>query len=70
VAVVDPFDFVLFGGTGDLAMRKLLPSLYLRHRDGAFPEQGRITGTGRKQIDRQAYIDLAREACERHLEGE
>jgi len=30
---VDEFDLIIFGGTGDLAMRKLLPSLY--HRDGA-----------------------------------
>jgi glucose-6-phosphate 1-dehydrogenase len=27
---VDPFDYVVFGGTGDLAERKLLPALYQR----------------------------------------
>ncbi|MBW8710065.1 MAG: hypothetical protein JF631_02970, partial [Mycobacterium sp.] len=32
--MVDPCDFVIFGGTGDLAVRKLLPALYLRDRDG------------------------------------
>ena len=31
---VAPCDFLVFGGTGDLAMRKLLPALYLRDRDG------------------------------------
>ena len=31
---VAPCDFVVFGGTGDLAVRKLLPALYLRDRDG------------------------------------
>ena len=31
---VAPCDFVVFGGTGDLAIRKLLPALYLRDRDG------------------------------------
>ena len=31
--VMDPADVVVFGGTGDLAMRKLLPALYLRDRD-------------------------------------
>ena len=35
-----PFDFVLFGGTGDLAMRKLLPSLYYHHCDGLLAESG------------------------------
>ena len=69
MAAVEPFDFVLFGGTGDLAMRKLLPSLYLKHCDGAFPDQGRITGAGRRELDRNDYIALAREACERHLES-
>ena len=29
----ETFDFILFGGSGDLAMRKLLPALYYRHRD-------------------------------------
>jgi glucose-6-phosphate 1-dehydrogenase len=32
VTAVDPCDFVIFGGTGDLAGRKLLPALYLRDR--------------------------------------
>ncbi|HEX2299528.1 MAG TPA: hypothetical protein VHH34_13615, partial [Pseudonocardiaceae bacterium] len=31
---VAPCDVLVFGGTGDLAMRKLLPALYLRDRDG------------------------------------
>ena len=31
VIPVQPFDLVIFGGTGDLALRKLLPALY--HRD-------------------------------------
>ena len=29
---VDPFDLIIFGGGGDLSLRKLLPALY--HRDG------------------------------------
>ena len=37
-----PFDLVLFGGTGDLALRKLLPALYFRHHEAQLPEQGRI----------------------------
>jgi glucose-6-phosphate 1-dehydrogenase len=31
---VDPFDYIVFGGTGDLAERKLLPALYHRQVDG------------------------------------
>ena len=31
---VDTFDLIIYGGTGDLAMRKLLPAIYHRARDG------------------------------------
>jgi glucose-6-phosphate 1-dehydrogenase len=34
------FAFVLIGGTGDLAMRTILPALYAAHRDGALEEGG------------------------------
>ena len=33
-AAVDVFDLVIFGGTGDLALRKLLPALFQRFADG------------------------------------
>ena len=37
---VEPFDFIIFGGTGDLAERKLLPALYHRQkRPGSFPSR-------------------------------
>ena len=42
-ALPPPFDLVLFHGTGDLAMRKLLPALYRRYADGQLSPQGRIT---------------------------
>ena len=38
ITPVDACDFVVFGGTGDLAVRKLLPALYLRDRDGQLPD--------------------------------
>ena len=41
------FDLVLFGGTGDLAWRKLLPALFQAHRHGTLPADGRILGVGR-----------------------
>ena len=39
---VDPFDLVVFGGTGDLSERKLLPALYQRQKAGQFSEPTRI----------------------------
>ena len=38
---VDAFDLVIFGGTGDLALRKLLPALFHRHADGQIPAGSR-----------------------------
>ncbi len=44
---VAPCDFVVFGGTGDLAIRKLLPALYLRDRNGQLPAETRIIAASR-----------------------
>ncbi len=47
------FDFILFGGSGDLAMRKLLPALYYRHRDSHGTTGGwRVVGIGRHAASR------------------
>ncbi|MEI2612951.1 MAG: hypothetical protein V9G20_30290 [Candidatus Promineifilaceae bacterium] len=49
---VQPFDYVVFGATGDLTKRKLIPALYHRFKDGQFDEQSRIIGVSRSQADR------------------
>ncbi|AGM40814.1 glucose-6-phosphate 1-dehydrogenase [Spiribacter salinus M19-40] len=56
-----PFDLVLFGATGDLSMRKLLPALYRRHSAGQLPDNGRIIATARSELDRSAFIERVRE---------
>ena len=62
---VDPFDIVIFGGTGDLSRRKLLPALYHRWLDGQIPETSCIVGTARSDMDHKDYRKMAREACEK-----
>jgi len=64
---VDEFDLIIFGGTGDLAMRKLLPSLY--HRDGAgqITSDSRIIAVGRSAPDRDAYLKLAKTSLQSNL---
>lgn len=61
---VEPFDYVIFGGTGDLAQRKLLPALYQRDRDGQLPGACRLIGASRSDYDDDAYRQFAREALE------
>ncbi|MFX8466463.1 hypothetical protein ABTL61_19795, partial [Acinetobacter baumannii] len=48
---VPPFDLVIFGAGGDLAMRKLFPALGQRNREGVLPEESRILAVVRKQED-------------------
>ena len=49
------FDLVIFGGTGDLAWRKLLPALFQAFRHGSLPAGGRIIGVGRDDMSSEAY---------------
>jgi glucose-6-phosphate 1-dehydrogenase len=49
------FDLVLFGGTGDLAWRKLLPALFQAFRHGKLPDGGRILAVSRQELSDEAY---------------
>ncbi len=53
---LEPFDFVLFGATGDLSMRKLLPALYFRHCEGQIPDEARIICAARSQLTTPEFI--------------
>ena len=56
---------LLFGATGDLARRMLLPSLYALHADGLIEPNLRIFGTARSPLTDDAFRDMARAAlCE------
>ncbi|WP_018997001.1 glucose-6-phosphate dehydrogenase [Hirschia maritima] len=60
---VDPFDIVIFGGTGDLSKRKLIPALFHRFKDNQIPETSNIVGTARSEWTRDEFIAFARQAC-------
>ena len=62
-----PFDMIVFGGRGDLAKRKLLPSLYHLDREGRLPADGRIIAASRGSMTQEAYRALMREACINHV---
>jgi len=55
---------VLFGATGDLAKRKLLPGMFHLARVGLMPERFRIIGTARSEVGEDEFRELAREAVE------
>ncbi|MEY2785300.1 MAG: putative glucose-6-phosphate 1-dehydrogenase, partial [Planctomycetota bacterium] len=54
------FDLVLFGGTGDLAWRKLMPALFQAFRHGSLPADGRIIGVARDALSDAQYRELIR----------
>ena len=51
VIPVEPFDLVIFGGTGDLARRKILPGLFRRFCAGQIPAESQIIGAARSEHD-------------------
>jgi glucose-6-phosphate 1-dehydrogenase len=61
-------DLALFGATGDLAMRKLLPALYERQRAGELPDQTRICGLARQPLDPAAFAQLVTQHARAHLQ--
>ena len=59
---VEPFDLVIFGGTGDLARRMVIPSVYKRFLAGQIPDEMRLIGAARSDLDDDGFRQMIREA--------
>jgi len=66
---VETFDLIIFGGTGDLAMRKLLPALYHRDCDDQITIDSRIIALSRSAMGRQDYIGRVEQSLKANLES-
>lgn len=64
VQVAQACDLVIFGAKGDLARRKLLPSLYQLEKAGHIHPDTRIIGVGRAEWDKDAYTAVVKEALD------
>lgn len=64
VIPVDTFDLVIFGGTGDLARRKILPALFRRFCAGQILPDSRIIGAARTELDDAGYRGFVAEALD------
>ena len=62
---VHPTALVVFGATGDLAHRKLLPALYNLAHEGALPERFELIGIARSDYPHEDFREIARESIER-----
>lgn len=65
--VLPDCDFTVFGGTGDLALRKLIPALYYREREDQLSPDTRIIGVSRTELDDHGYRALVCEALREHV---
>lgn len=65
--MVNPFDIVIFGGAGDLALRKLVPALYRAYIGEQFPGGSRVIAVCHKPEDAQDYLAKVSSALQRHL---
>ncbi len=63
-----PTDIIVFGGCGDLAMRKIMPALYYRHASGQLPKKGRIIATGREHYSKAQYLAALQRSCLEHVD--
>ena len=59
---VHPTVLSIFGATGDLAKRKLLPAIYNLAHEGALPERFNLIGVSRGDIGDDGFQELARES--------
>src|SRR3954466_9449 len=62
-------DFTVFGGTGDLALRKLLPALYHRDLEGQLPADYRILGVSMTDLDDDAWRSVVRTALATYVDA-
>ncbi len=64
---VEVFDYVVFGATGDLTLRKLMPALYYRFRDGQMPTSARIIAAARSSLTDDDYRARIAQALRDHV---
>ena len=70
----DPMAMVIFGASGDLTRRKLIPALYHLFVEGLLSEPFRVVGYARSQMSNEEFREFAHEAaiefCRCKVEGE
>jgi glucose-6-phosphate 1-dehydrogenase len=66
----EPCVLVIFGGSGDLARRKLIPALYNLASDGLLPERFAIVGVGSSDLGDEGYRERVAELLPDHIAGD
>jgi glucose-6-phosphate 1-dehydrogenase len=63
-AEIPPTDFVIVGGTGDLALRKIFPALFHRFLDGQIPDSCALIAAARHTLPKDEFLAQLRPFCE------
>jgi glucose-6-phosphate 1-dehydrogenase len=63
---IHPTTMVIFGGTGDLCYRKLLPAIYNLAHEGALPERFNLIAVSRSDIPHDDYRNMMRESIQKY----
>ena len=66
---LNDFDLVLFGGSGDLAMRKLLPAMYARDVANDLPATARIVCVGRQDSSQEDFLHMVESQSKPHIKA-
>jgi glucose-6-phosphate 1-dehydrogenase len=61
---LSPSDYVIIGGTGDLALRKIFPALFWRYLDGQVTSDYRIAAASRREVSTDEFAEKLRPFCE------
>ncbi|RYE63345.1 MAG: glucose-6-phosphate dehydrogenase, partial [Oxalobacteraceae bacterium] len=64
---IPDFDLVFFGGSGDLAMRKLLPAMFARDVAGDLPASARIICVGRDDATQEEFLHMVETNSKPHI---
>jgi glucose-6-phosphate 1-dehydrogenase len=70
IEIPKPCCLVIFGASGDLAKRKLMPSLYHLYTSGMLPDKFFILGTGRRKTGNEEFRDAMRDAVQEAMPKE
>ena len=65
-----PSDYVIIGGTGDLALRKIFPALFWRYLDGQITNEYRIVAASRREMSVGDLAEQLRPFCEEGIASE
>ena len=64
---LNTFDLYLFGGTGDLSNRKLIPAMFRQETLSSICTESNIIGIGSRNLTTDEYVEMVKESLEKYF---